>query len=168
MTHNLEFDHRKKSLELTITGLSEVINELKNQLQQNSWYDGLWLIEETEPIIGIALVAFQNYINNSINDFRLNCLTDVMEYKLIYKEDSHIELIIHLANYYKHRNDNLNRNTEKGLMEYELLPLKEDQIENSPIFKGLEVLSPNWDLNEVSDIVLNWRANYLKSIILNN
>ena len=39
MTHILEFDHRKKSLELTITGLSGVINELKNQTQQNSWLE---------------------------------------------------------------------------------------------------------------------------------
>lgn len=161
----LESDYRKNSLKIIVSGLIDVIDKLKSQIQEISWYDGLWLLEETEPIYGLAFIAFQNYIYNTINDVKSSRFIEDRKYYEIYKEDRQIELIVHLANYYKHRNDNLNERTEKGLVEFKLLPIdEEDQLENSPIFKGLELLSPNWDLNMLVDIVSNWREKLLNEL----
>jgi len=131
----------------------------------------LWLLEETEPIYGLALIAFQNYIYNTINDVKSSRFITDKKYHEIYKGDRQIELIIHLANYYKHRFDTdfeRDKNyTYNFLKDSGLYNEKIYKIDESPIFKGLELLSPNWDLSEVLDIASNWRENYLKSKISN-
>jgi len=61
-------DFRIEVLRLTITGLENSIEVLQTKFNEIDWYDGLWLLEESEPIFGLAFIAIQNYINSSIYD----------------------------------------------------------------------------------------------------
>ena len=101
-THYLRIDHRAVSLNMTIKGLTETIATLKNQINEIHWYDGDWFMEESEPIYGLAFIAFQNYINGSIKDFFFFFKAKETYYKLEQKTNnntkSKIELIIGLAN----------------------------------------------------------------------
>ncbi|MBK7031609.1 MAG: hypothetical protein IPH45_21525 [Bacteroidales bacterium] len=68
-THYLKTDYRIESLKTIIEGLTKSIGLPGNKKQDNSWYDSTWFLEDLEPILGISLIALQNYINGSIKDF---------------------------------------------------------------------------------------------------
>ena len=162
-THWKRHDFRVESLTLTITGLEKSILELNKKHKEVDWYDGLWLLEESEPIIGLAFIALQNYINSSIYD-RFETLDKQYEkYKsgtLIESFNrTDIELIVGIANYFKHRDDHkdLRPNTANILSDCDLQFDKEVDITNSPIFKGLEYYTKTWNLTELMKYVTDWR-----------
>lgn len=162
-THWKQLDYRIDSLSLIIKGIEKNIEELKEKVNQNSFYDGLWFLAESEATLGIAFIAFQNYINSSVYDRHESLVKQYEAYKegnkLKGKESTDIELIISLANYYKHRDhpSNLSKPTVNVLLDFNLQYKKGTDIENSPLIKGLEILSENWDLQELITIVKDWR-----------
>jgi len=108
-THWRKFDYRKESLFQIISGLNKSIISLKTYQNENVWYDVLFLLEDSEPIYGLAFIAFQNYINGSISDLYEENKDRHKHYKIngnfeIYSRSS-IELIISLANYIKHKEE---------------------------------------------------------------
>ncbi len=163
MPHYLKADYRIASLTQIVNGLSASITYLKQKTKEEDWYDGGWFLEETEPIIGLAFIAFQNYINSSIKDLPDKILSKVDYYKINSKvmgyDKSGIELIIGLANYFKHRDDEVDfHNHTKQILECFELKYKDRMfIEESPIFEGLYILNENWNLFEILEIVRNWR-----------
>lgn len=167
-THWRKADYRIESLRLTIYGLSKSIRELELKLEGVDWYDGIWLLEESEPIFGLAFIAFQNYINSSIYDKDNSLNKQYDKYKLgIYLDNyerTDIELIIGLANYFKHRDDhkNLRTGTTNILSDFNLQFDKATDIENSPIFKGLNIFTQTWELSEIIKVVENWRERLWK------
>lgn len=159
----LSHDFRKSSLDLVLEGLEVSMDRLYKKQEEVVWYDIIWLLEETEPIIGIALITLQNYINSSIYD-RYKKLDNRIEVynkgmKLNDSGHSKIQLIIALANYYKHRDDDVSlyKNTTSVLNSFNLEYHKELEIDNSPIFKGFEILSETGKLSELNKMVSNWR-----------
>lgn len=73
-------------------------------------------------------------------------------------EKTSIELIIGLANYLKHRDENeLHKGTREILECFRLHFGNEISIDNSPIFGGLTILSNDWNLFEILEIVKSWR-----------
>lgn len=168
--HWLKVDYRAESLFQIISGLVNSINKLKERQEEGGWYDGLWLLEDTEPIFGLAFIAFQNYINGTIKDFYNTTDNKVVFYKIEPNlngfEKSSIELIIGLANYIKHKEDSKLLNGTKNILDCFGLN-NSDEITESPIFNGLDLLDSNWDLFNVLEIVKSWREklfeNYIKS-----
>jgi hypothetical protein len=162
-THYLKPDFRAESLMLIILGLDNSINSLKNRMKELNWYDGLCFKEDSEAIYGLAYVAFQNYINASIKDFSNSTSDKNKYYKLQPKfknyDKSGIELIIGLANYSKHKEDDgkLHQGTIEILKSFNLSFEKYIDINNSPVFNGLAILNDDWNLFEVLNIVKNWR-----------
>ncbi len=167
-TTNIDFlriDHRAVSLDITIKGLTETIAILKNQIDEINWYDGDWFMEESEPIYGLAFIAFQNYINGSIKDFSNSLEKKETYYKLEQNNNnnnnntkSKIELIIGLANYIKHKDEGILRKGTKGTLDYFKLNYENVTcLDNSPIFQGLTLLDENWNLFEVKNYVMEWR-----------
>lgn len=161
-THYLRFDHRAVSLDMTIKGLSETIEILKNQIDEIAWYDGGWFMEESEPIYGLAFIAFQNYINGSIKDFADSLKEKESFYKIEQNSKkgnrSKIELIIALANYAKHKDeDTLHKGTKDILEHFELTYNDVIYLDKSPIFQGLSLLNEEWDLFQIKNIVTDWR-----------
>jgi hypothetical protein len=70
-------------------------------------------------------------------------------------------LIIGLANYSKHKDDNrdLHSGTKEILESFGLTTNCESKLDNSPILSGLRILSNKFELHEVVKIVTNWREN---------
>lgn len=162
-THWKRGDTRVASLHATIRGLESSLQVLRTKCDEIDYYDGLWFLEESEPIFGLAFVAFQNYINSSIYD-RFESLEKQYLYYKIGDEINRtnrtdIELIISLANYFKHRDHpkNLTGETSKILKDFNFQFNKEVDIENYPIFKGLELFSENWNLTEILKVSTIWR-----------
>jgi len=161
-THYLRIDHRAVSLNMTIKGLTETITTLKNQINEIHWYDGDWFMEESEPIYGLAFIAFQNYINGSIKDFSDDLKAKETYYKLEQKTNSNtkskIELIIGLANYIKHKEEGTPHKGTKETLDYFKLNYENvTYLDNSPIFQGLTILNEDWDLFKIKEYVTEWR-----------
>ncbi|WP_157429252.1 hypothetical protein [Aequorivita sublithincola] len=161
-THFLRIDHRVVSLSMAITGLTETISVLKNQLNEIHWYDGEWFLEESEPIYGLAFIAFQNYINGSIKDFADSLNEKETYYKLEKNlpegNKSRIELIIALANYAKHKDEGIpHRGTKEILDHFNLNYEDVNYLDKSPIFQGLNLFSEGWDLFTLKTLVTDWR-----------
>ncbi len=164
-THYLKNDFRADSLSQIILGLDKSIKVLQDRMKEYAWYDGLWFREDSEPIYGLAFIAFQNYINGAIKDL-INSTSDKTKYyklrpKFKLYEKSDIELIIGLANYSKHKEDDglLHEGTADILNSFGLDTSKEIDIDSSPIFEGLTILTENWNLFEIEALVKNWRTN---------
>lgn len=163
-THYLRHDLRVESLKYTISGLDRSINLLKNQRKEISWYDGIFFLEDSEPIYGLAFIAFQNYVNASIKDFSDSTRDKVQYYQLESSfgefNRSSIELIIALANYSKHKDEDgdLHKATREILTDFGLNIDKGASVESSAIFEGLTILNEAWDLFQILDLVINWRS----------
>lgn len=109
--HYLEVDYREKSLDMVINGLKEAVDKLHDFSKETPWYDALFLLEDSEHIFGLAFVAFQNYINTSIKDLTEQGGKEQQHRYYRHGEvlstfnHTRIELIICLANYIKHKED---------------------------------------------------------------
>ena len=160
-THYWRFDHRAFSLSMSIKGLSEMILVLKNHINENQWYDGDWFMEESEQIYGLAFISFQNYINSSIKDFAGSSKNKKEKYKLDSNphngRKTNIELIIGLANYAKHKDDDMLTGTKEILDHFNLNYENVTYLDKSPIFQGLTILNEDWDLFKIKEYVTEWR-----------
>lgn len=153
-------DYRASSLRQTISGLDSSIKFLVEKQKEYNWYDGIWFLEDSEPIYGLAFIAFQNYINGCIHDFYMNLDNKTELYQLNPRfesfKKSRIELIIGLANFFKHKDEpKLHKGTQDVLDCFNLKKL--DDINESPIFGGLDLLSKDWNLFDILEDVENWR-----------
>ena len=160
--HWRRHDYRIESLKCTINGLSHSISQLESQGEECSVYAETFFSEEVEPIYGLAIVALQQYINSSIFDLYETLKNKEKQYKQSDKYSNSgrtkIELIIGIANYFKHRDDiGLNKGTAKILEDFKMN--LDDLSENyySPIFLGLEILTPNNRIEDLIAIVQEWR-----------
>jgi hypothetical protein len=147
---------------MTIQGLHNSIEGLKQKIEEIPWYDVDWLLQESEPIYGLAFIAFQNYINGSIKDLGNNTNTKENLYKLEQNAEgfskSKIELIIGLANYAKHKDEGIPHKGTKEILECFKLDFHDiTYLDKSAIFQGLTILNNEWDLFEIKAIVINWR-----------
>ncbi|MEY3498423.1 MAG: hypothetical protein RL308_92 [Bacteroidota bacterium] len=161
-------DYRIESLKQIITGLDNSIKSLFARAKERGWYDGGWALEESEPIYGLALIAFQNYINGSIKDIAGTSVNKPKFYQIGQPiegyQKTHIELIICLANYIKHVEDDdpFHGPITKVLTHFQLRTDKTCDIDDSPIFKGFELLDENSNLVEIMKNVKDWRENLWK------
>jgi hypothetical protein len=162
LTHFRQVDYRVVSLNIIIAGLNDAITILENQIDEIHWYDGDWFMEESEPIYGLAFIAFQNYINGSIKDFKGELKNKKEFYKLAQNSDSHsksrIELIIGLANYSKHKDEGIPHKGTKEVLDYFKLNYENvTYLNESPVFQGLPILDKDWDLLKIKYLVTEWR-----------
>ncbi|RZK27267.1 MAG: hypothetical protein EOO43_00150 [Flavobacterium sp.] len=158
-SHAWRLDYRKESLVQIITGLKAAITTLEDRVNEGSWYDGSFFLEDAEPIVGLAFIACQNYIYGSIKDRFITTETAKLARLTspIIKQYNRtvIELIIVLANYCKHMDGDLTKATKGILNDFKFK--FDGGIDSTPIFDGLELLSTKWDLEEVLLKVLTWR-----------
>lgn len=155
-------DFRAKSLYMVVEGLAKSIAELEKNVEAIHWYDGDWLMEETEPIYGLAFIAFQNYINGSISDFD----GDIKQKNTFYKKApliensnrTNIELIITLANYAKHKDEgDPHPGTSTVLDAFDFKYKNLIYLDEGPIFRGLAILNADYDLFKIMETVISWR-----------
>lgn len=138
------------------------------------YWDSLYA-DDTEHLVGTVFIVLQNYINSSISDLfpdlsKLSTLYSI-DKKVSNSQTTRIELIIAIANYYKHRDlpTKLHPNTTKPLedlkIEYkEIYDEKDEKYYHiigscSPVFNGFSLLSEPWSFNDLIDIATDWREN---------
>jgi hypothetical protein len=162
----LRCDYRRDSIVTIIVGLTAALKEIQDKLDLIPWYDGLWAYEEAEPIFGLAFIAIQNYVNKSIADYDISYNVKQPKHRY-YKLDTVklkggrtcLEMIIALANYSKHEEEgSLHTNTRCVLDDLSLKYSGFDVFE-SPIFKGIELVTNDWELNRLLNVALEWREN---------
>ena len=159
-----QIDFRIDSLRVVIQALENLIYELKEKCNEVSCYREFF-VEESESICGIAFIALQNYVNSSVYDLYETLEKKEKKYKLGKKVNqtgrTSIELIIGLANYFKHRDDKreINKGTSSILTDFDFKYSNSVDVFDSPIFKGLEILSIEWKLTELIEVVQEWREN---------
>lgn len=199
--HYLETDNYKSNLEFLIEGIEYSINRIVQYNKEAT--DGLLDLEiELEGAYGLALIAMQNYINLTLVDCftASNINSDTPKEKLhMYKEklrtfsqeaykndymyesgETKVQLIVALANSYKHRNDlelyidkiysnkeltlsesekykkGYNQNTSDVLNAFNLL--ESDDWEIYPVINGMKILDNDFNLRNIINHLLNsWR-----------
>lgn len=171
--HWFEKDFRYNNLKTIFLKYDEVIDNNKKDCYPDIYWD------ETYLIYGIILVSLQNYINQNCNDLldsNILYKNDKCSYYKIHSKEvkngvTQIELIIHLANYFKHSDDNncLHKYTfaclkDVGLIEIndtnevEFQKRKEQRFEYDILIKGINMIVPieNPMIN-LLDITKLWR-----------
>lgn len=162
-THWRSIDSRIESLKIIMSALQKISETLHQRSKDVYWYDAIFLLEDLEPITGIAFISLQNYINSSIYDKYENLDKQYLKYKIGKKfRDSgrtKIELIIATANYAKHRDspNDLQGETPKILNDFDIKFDKNVDILESPLFKAMDFLSEKWDLLDLLNDVVVWR-----------
>jgi len=152
--------------------LDSIIETCKND--GGYYWDSIYA-DDMEHFVGTVFIVLQNYINSSIFDLfpDLNKLfTKYSEdIKLNNSKTTRIQLIISIANYYKHRDlpTELDKYTVNPLIdlniEYkDIFDSKKNEYfhkvgSNSPVFEGFNILSEKWNFNDLINIVSEWREN---------
>ncbi|HXD94696.1 MAG TPA: hypothetical protein VNX01_15930, partial [Bacteroidia bacterium] len=132
-------------------------------MKEYPYYDWGWFRDDSEAIYGLAFIAFQNYINSTIKDLTTSTVNKAKYYNLDSNfknyEKSDIELIIGLANYSKHKDDDgeLHKGTFEILKSFNLEVSKDNDLPSPPIFEGVAILSENGNLLEILSRVITWR-----------
>jgi hypothetical protein len=166
-----------------INVVTEIVSQF--QLQLNSvieqcenddyiYWDSCYA-DDTEHLVGTVFIILQNYINSSISDLFPELTKLYTKYSLDIKifdsKTTRIELIIAIANYYKHRDlpTKLHENTSKTLdnlnIDYnEIFDTQSHEYfhkvgAGSPIFYGFSLLSEKWSFNDLISIISEWREN---------
>ncbi len=176
MVDYLRNDTRIKIIKNLISPFELQLNQIVEHCKKENfnYWDGIYA-DDTEHLVGTVFIILQNYINSSISDLfpelsKLNCKYTLDE-KINNSKTTRIELIIAIANYYKHRDlpNELHKGTAFSLdnldIEYkEIYDMVNGKYFHklgscSPVFSGLSLLSESWDLNDLINIVSSWREN---------
>ena len=114
--HIEEFDYRYDWVGTILNSLEIGFERIRERAKEEPWFDGIWQLEYSENIFGIAFVTAQTYILgvvenvNKIRERNGKKPKDKIEY---YTDDSNplsngissILLINSIANYYKHHDE---------------------------------------------------------------
>jgi len=174
--HYLRIDSRIGVLKDIISPFQLQFNVIKEICaKDNSFYWDSVYADDTEHLFGTVFIVLQNYINSSISDLFPDLLKLSTKYsidkKLNNSQTTRIELIIAIANYYKHRDlpTLLHPNTVKPLDDLNIKYMENYDVQNdkcfhivgscSPVFNGFSILSEFWVFNDLINIVSDWREN---------
>lgn len=171
-----EPDERILGLEAMFKGFSSALKVFTEKGERCSGYYADFYFEETELIYGVVLLSLQNYINKTCVDFLEEDVLKNYKASQLYNKGSkivcgditQIQLIIALANYFKHRDDKneLRTLTEECFRKVNILRFSkkgDERYEDTLIIEGLLLLIK--DIRDVSDllqIVKDWRKNILE------
>jgi hypothetical protein len=174
MGHYLKIDTRIKVIKDIISPFQIQLNKIMEICKKDGyWFWDTIYADDMEHNVGTVFIVLQNYINSSISDLFPDLLELHTKYSIDKKvnnsETTRIELIITIANYYKHRD------LPKELQKHTLKRLNDLKIEfkeifkdgnffhkvgsSSPVFEGFSLLSESWKFNDLINIVSEWREN---------
>jgi hypothetical protein len=150
--HSVETDWSLSWLTDVLDALHGAQKNLEERNRRCEWFDGLFLLEHLEEVYGVAFVAAQTYITRTVADLGKACSGDFAANKdeLLRRFGSRIprtavtslELVYHLANYYKHHADWPNWES-KGIRRHTVVTLKAVSITRDtdfPCVRGMELL----------------------------
>ncbi|WP_265428272.1 hypothetical protein [Chryseobacterium sp. YIM B08800] len=140
----LNCDFNISRLKIIIDGVNNAIKNLYNEELAIDWWESLDEKKEYEAICRLAILAFENYIESTINSFSKEYLSKFDNPNL------NIDLIIVLANLITSKTDN-----HESLRKFNL------DINNYPIYNGIILLNKDKNLNQIIDILVKWRIDLI-------
>jgi hypothetical protein len=165
-----EIDWRIGPLQDVMAGVEAGLERIRGRLEEESWYDGLHALDDSEPLLGVAFVAAQIYIEGTVGDiWRLrNNDTPIGDReskrllakwlprgKAVVPGIARVQLIHAVANYYKHHE------SAHGLRPRVLHTLKVAGIAANathPCARAADILcGEGWRLRALCEIVREWR-----------
>lgn len=173
MGHSLRFDTRINVIKNIISPFQLQLNSVDEICKKNNYihWDDCYA-DDTEHLVGTVFIVLQNYINSSISDLFPKLSKLFTKYSLDEKigntQTSRIELIIAVANYYKHRDlpTALHEHTSKIFDNLNIdfnyiYDIESDKHfhkigSNSPVFDGFSLLSELWSFDDLINIVSEW------------
>jgi hypothetical protein len=176
MEHYLRIDTRIKVIKDIVLPFQTQLDYIYKICEKDNfiYWDSVYA-DDTEHIVGTVFIVLQNYINSSITDLFPDSSKLFVKYSIDKKinnsQTTRIELIIALANYYKHRDlpTDLRDSTTKFLNDLkiefkEIYDIQNSKYfhkigSNSPVFNGFSLLSELWNFNDLINIVSDWREN---------
>ena len=176
MAHINRIDRRinivRKLIEPFQLQLNKIVESV--EIEGNEYWDMLYA-DDAEHFVGTAFIVLQNYINSSISDLYPELEKLHLKYSIGTKientKSTKIQLIISIANYYKHRDlpTVLRKNTSNTLddLGIDFKYFYDEQNDkyfheigsNSPVFTGFTKLSNSWNFDDVIDAISIWREN---------
>jgi len=179
VAHVLRIDNRIEITKKLIAPLKIEFDSVIETCKSHDvhFWDSIYA-DDAEHIAGIVFIILQNYINSSISDL----FPELKDLYLKYEEDkfigisqiTRIQLIIALANFYKHRDlsEVLRKNTSDPFKDLNIKYIEHsftDELHkvkyshsvgaSSPVFTGFSLLSELWDFNDLIKIATEWREN---------
>lgn len=112
--HIREIDFRRDWIDELFRTLTGTIDNISEKIKEFDWYDGIFALEHTETILGIAFIAAQTYIAGSIADINtiLGKSKQLKKHELLALDvafikngKTRLELIDAIANYHKHHDE---------------------------------------------------------------
>lgn len=174
MGHYLRPDTRINVIKNIISPFQLQLNNVNEMCKKENYihWDDCYA-DDTEHLVGTVFIVLQNYINSSISDLFPDLSKLFTKYSLDKEisntQTSRIELIIAIANYYKHRDlpTPLHENTAKIFDNLNIdfkcvYDVQNDKYfheigSNSPVFSGFSLLSESWSFDDLINIVSEWR-----------
>lgn len=141
----LNMDFNISRLKIIIDGINNATKNLYNNELAIDWYGIMDEKKESESIYRLAILAFEDYIESTINSFleKNNSNYDII--------NSNVDLIITLAKLITSKTEN----HDESLKKFNL------NINNYPIYNGIILLNKNKNLNEIIDILVKWRIDLI-------
>jgi len=169
--HIREMDFRRDWIAELFHALTTAIENIENKIEEIDWFDGIFALEHTETILGVAFVAAQTYIAGTVADINelLGKSKHLTKRQLLELDGGSInncvtqmQLIDAVANYYKHHDewvtwqpDERNRYTISILNKCGITEKTE-----FPCNSAASLLWPEAELGKfhyLLDIMLHWR-----------
>lgn len=160
---------RRNYLERVLKKMQELIDSFIEMNESTPWYDGIFLLEDSEETLGFAFVACQTFIAGTIAD------TSGKEARLIEDKDkkramknaplfknqrTKIELINAVANYFKHKDEGPPFGKTKEILDsYHLLDRE------FPINGAFELLAEDFKIHSLATFLYEWSNHLFNELI---
>lgn len=164
-------------------GLKTAVEDISNRLEEVDWFDGVWANEHLEEVLGVVGTLSQTYINRTwadlgkmgmsrSSDLKWRLMHDHARKLKAHPEVSAVELLYHLANYWKHR-DNWPNWCPECNRKRTILALGSVDITEETEFRcvrGMEKINPSVDclFDDVLDVLKSWRKSVVEYHLAKN
>jgi hypothetical protein len=176
----IETDWNIDPLREVMIGVEHGLRQVVNRTKRVEWFDGNFMLDHAEWLLGVAFVAAQTYIESAIGDvwrhlhgerhaegaawtdFRKNCLACDVQLKPA--GVTRMELINAVANYYKHHEGAkaLRPETVVTLSECGLNP---DDVYAYPCAHAAWLLcGSEWHLQSLCGLMKAWRSRIVTEV----
>ena len=174
MTHIIQFDFSGSWVSAVFKGLREAAHLIQQQHETEDHFDGLFLLEHFEELFGTTCVVAQTYVNRTWADItkadlKVNPgegkwqMIPTFGRKIGQSKIAQVELVYHLANYWKHCDDWRDWAPQENEARYHtinvLAAVGITQDTDFPCARGLEMISTGTDalFDELETILFGWR-----------
>ena len=174
MKHLIQFNFSDSWVSAVFRGLREAARRIQQQHETVDYFDGLFLLEHFEELFGATCVVAQTYMNRTWADIAkadLKVNAGERKWQMIpmfgrrvgQSKIAQVELVYHLANYWKHCDDWRDWAPQENEGRYHtiatLAAVGITRDTDFPCVRGLELIGAATDplFDELENMLVGWR-----------